>query len=267
MKRAAWLSDVHLNFLGAGQLATFLADLAANRPDAVLIGGDIAEAHDLLKFLALLDQQLPCPVYFVLGNHDYYFSSIGEVRQAVREYCRTAPEMVWLPDAGVVELTPKVALVGHDSWADGRLGDYFGSPVQLNDFRLIHDFAPGDKRQHLAVMQRLADEAVEHFRRYLPAALEQYEQVLVLTHVPPTRESCWHEGQTSSDHWLPFFSAAAVGAELLETAKKYPDREITVLCGHTHSEGEAKVANNLRVLTAAAQYGKPQVQLVLDLDS
>lgn len=265
MMRAAWLSDVHLNFLGTSQLLGFLAELAASHPDAVLLGGDIGEAHDLLQFLGLLHERLPCPVYLVLGNHDYYFGSIDQVRARVRQFCSATSEVVWLSEAGVIELTPRVGLVGHDSWADGRLGDFFGSPVLLNDFRLIHDFVPGDKRQHLEVMHRLAAEAVEHFRRELPKALEKYEEVIVLTHVPPLREACWYQGQISNDHWLPFFACAAVGEVLIQLCRQFPHRQVTVLCGHTHSPGETRPLENLLVLTAAAEYGQPRLQRVFEL--
>ena len=38
---------------------------------------------------------------------------------------------------------------------------------------------------------------------------------------------------------------------------------MTVLCGHTHSPGEAQVLPNLLVLTGGAEYGRPEVQRVL----
>ena len=41
---------------------------------------------------------------------------------------------------------------------------------------------------------------------------------------------------------------------------------MTVLCGHTHSAGEAQVLPNLRVLTGGAEYGRPELQRVLAVD-
>ncbi len=46
----------------------------------------------------------------------------------------------------------------------------------------------------------------------------------------------------------------------------HPDREMTVLCGHTHGEGEAQILPNLKVLTGGAEYGKPKVQRVLAVE-
>ena len=41
--------------------------------------------------------------------------------------------------------------------------------------------------------------------------------------------------------------------------------QMLVLCGHTHGGGEFQVRENLRVLTGAAEYGKPRVEWVLDM--
>ena len=35
---------------------------------------------------------------------------------------------------------------------------------------------------------------------------------------------------------------------------------MTVLCGHTHSAGIAKILPNLEVRTGAAEYGRPELQ-------
>ena len=50
------------------------------------------------------------------------------------------PKLHWMPDAGVVPFTESACLIGHDGWGDGRLGNYHGSDVMLNDFGLIDEF-------------------------------------------------------------------------------------------------------------------------------
>src|SRR5579872_847526 len=83
LKRVVWLTDLHLNFLKLRQTEEFLARVNAERPDAVLIGGDIAEAPSVAGCLETIAARLTCPIYFVLGNHDFYFGSIERVRQTV----------------------------------------------------------------------------------------------------------------------------------------------------------------------------------------
>ena len=188
------------------------------------------------------------------------------MRREVAQLCHELPRLVYLTDRDVVELTPAVGLVGHDGWSDGRAGDYWRSEVFLNDYLLIEELAePLSKEERLQRLNRLGDEAAEHIRRVLPAALERYSEVLVLTHVPPFREACWHEGKISDDDWAPHFTCAAMGEVLRQIAQAYPHRQITVLCGHTHSPGEARIANNLLVLTGRAEYGRPEIQRVFEL--
>jgi 3',5'-cyclic-AMP phosphodiesterase len=263
MKRLAWLTDVHLNFVTprhVDDLCRAVRDLGA---DAVLLGGDIAEAPDVREHLERLDARLGLPIHFVLGNHDFYGGSITSVRSEIAALYARITRLCWLPQAGVVELTPATGLVGHDGWADGRFGDYARSGVLLNDYRLIEEFAGLDKQGRLARLRALGDEAAAHFRAVLPEALGRFPHVLVLTHVPPFREACWHRGRISDDDWLPHFSCRAVGEVLAEAMAAHPPSEMTALCGHTHSPGEAIILPNLRVLTGGAEYGRPEIQRVL----
>jgi hypothetical protein len=178
--------------------------------------------------------------------------------------------LVYLSKAGVVELTPSTALVGHDGWADARLGDFDGSDVILNDFLLIDELRCWtdphtlDKPALRQALQVLGDEAATCLRRVLPAAAEKYPHVMVATHVPPFREATWYQGRPSADDYLPFFACKAVGDVLLETAGAYPQSNLLVLCGHTHGGGEVQVLENLRVLTGPAEYGRPEIQRIID---
>src|SRR6202034_3532252 len=81
MKTLAWLTDPHLNFLGHEAIDSFCASLAEQAADAFLITGDIGEAPNVAVYLNILDNHLARPLYFVLGNHDFYRGSIGSVRE------------------------------------------------------------------------------------------------------------------------------------------------------------------------------------------
>ncbi len=264
--KLAWLTDIHLNFLRQSALDVFLSSLADNDADAFLIGGDIGEAPDIASYLNAIDNALQRPTYFVLGNHDFYRGSIARVRKTVQQLCAVCPNLYWLPDAGLVPLTDETCLIGHDGWGDGRLGDYHGSDVMLNDWELIEEFDGFEEERaaRLAKLNALGDEAAAHFRKVLPNALKRFRHVVVLTHVPPFRESCWHEGKISNDNWLPHFTCKAVGDALVK-AMTPSDRKMTVLCGHTHGGGEVQILPNLQVLTGGARYGAPVVQRVLEM--
>jgi 3',5'-cyclic AMP phosphodiesterase CpdA len=57
-------------------LAALVRDIHEARPDAVLVGGDIGEADSFAGFLGRLAELLDVPLFFVLGNHDYYRGSM-----------------------------------------------------------------------------------------------------------------------------------------------------------------------------------------------
>ena len=278
--RVAWATDIHLDFLSDPQVLAFAAMLGESKPDAVVLSGDLSHAELLEHHLRLLAQGIACPIYFVLGNHDYYGSSIAAVRQAVTELGARRARLRWLPNCGVVALSEQTALVGLDGWADARLGDPEHTPVLLNDFIHIEDLlatldprvraVPAllrttDRSRLHAKLRALGDEEAARCEALLAPALASHPHVVVVTHVPPFAESCWHEGRLSDAHWLPYFSCAAVGAVLRSLARAHPQRTLTVLCGHTHGVGEAQIEPNLRVLTGGAVYRQPQLQQLLEL--
>jgi predicted phosphohydrolase len=265
VRRLAWATDIHLNFLSARGVDVFCEALAREEPDAVVITGDIAEAPTLSSLLEAVAARLKTPIYFVLGNHDFYRGSIPRVREEVAELSRRSPWLAWLPAAGVVSLGSDTALVGVDGWADGRFGDYVRSPVMLNDYVLIAELAGLSRAARLDRLHQLGDAEAARLRGLLAEALASHRRVIVATHVPPFKEACWHEGRVSNDDWLPHFSSRAVGEALREAALDHPDRILRVLCGHTHGEGSARILPNLKVITGGAEYGEPRVQGVMEL--
>ena len=275
MAKIAWLNDIHLDWFSESDRMTFFEEIASTDSEAVLIGGDISLAADFADCLEHMAAAVRRHVFFVLGNHDYYGGSIDEVRHLARRISESSEHLHWLPAAGVVELTDATGLLGHGGWADARCGDFEGSDVVLNDYVIIKDLAcpddllaPGDlidKARLRPILHRLGDEAAEHFSTLLPDALERFEHLIVLMHVPPFRQACWYDGRISTDDWLPHMTCKAVGEVLQAAMSDRTDRTMTVLCGHTHGQGEVDILPNLRVLTGKAVYGHPGIQRVLNV--
>lgn len=260
MPRYAWMTDVHLNFIDEAQLSALIAEVTAAGVEGLLLGGDIAEAPTIERYLRQLAAELPLPVYFVLGNHDYYKGSIKAVRKTMRALDAEVDNLHWLPACGAVELTPQTALVGHGGWGDGRLGDFLGSTVMLNDYVYIDELAGIDLHERLARLNALGDEAAAHIREVLPAAAARYQHIVFLTHVPPFREACVYDGKISDDNWMPHFSCKVAGGALRGVMTEHPACSLTVLCGHTHGSGSAQILPNLTTRTGAAAYGRPEIQ-------
>ena len=137
--KVAWLTDIHLNFLKNDQIDDFLQLLSAKSVDSFLVTGDIGEADSIVKYLKLAASILKQPIYFVLGNHDYYEGSIKETRLMVADLVKDSDNLFWLNAVDHVSISTDTVLIGHDAWADGRFGDFYLSPVELNDFYLIDE--------------------------------------------------------------------------------------------------------------------------------
>ena len=257
--KVLWLTDVHLDFPDANGLERFYRKLEKATADAILISGDIGQAPTVIEFLRQIQIAAQCPVYFVFGNHDYYYGSIASVRaQAARVF--TSGPIKYASLAGIIPLTQTVCCVGHDGWGDSRNGNFLGSNVLLNDFELISELAGLPKLSLQKKLMQLGDEATMHLRTVLPDALAAFQHVILLTHVPPFPESAWWQGKPSGSDFLPFFSCKAMGDVLMEFIQKYPKKQMTVLCGHTHGSGIARILPNLIVYTGSARYGYPKIQ-------
>ena len=264
---AAWATDVHLNFLDKRGRLAFARDLVREGPAAIVLTGDISEADTLAAHLRQIADVARRPVYFVLGNHDFYRGSIDRVRRVARTLSANSTAIRWLPAAGVVPLGERACLIGVDGWGDGRLGNAGTTDVLLNDFFCIEELRHLRRPELIERVRALGNESAALARRLLDEALEHHERILFATHVPPFREACWHEGRVSDDNWLPWFTCAAVGDALREKLAEHPDRTCTVLCGHTHGAGVVDILPNLRVYTGAAEYRRPRVAAEIHLDT
>lgn len=263
--RLGWLTDIHLNYLDDSQCDSFLKTVSESSLDAILIGGDIAEGDSIESYLRIVADRVSCPVYFVLGNHDFYFSSFAKIKELTRALCLEIPKLHWLGMGEVVSLSDETALIGVDGWADGRDGDYTGSEVLMNDYFLISELADLDKDARLAVLNAQGDAAAAEAHVRLTHALSSHRRVILLTHAPPFREACQYLGQISADAYLPHLSCRAVGDVLREIMRGNPEKHLQILCGHTHSECTTCPAPNIMVKTGGAEYGGPVVQEVISI--
>jgi predicted MPP superfamily phosphohydrolase len=265
-KRLLWLTDLHLNKVSPLEIDELLEEMAVYPCEAIVITGDISDGYYFLDFLEKTHETLfHKPIYFVLGNHDYYHSSIEDTRKLATKISEKISSIHYLTTSPILELTPHTAIIGHDSWADGRHGDFFSSTVKLRDFYAIEDFIGLKPEQRKELMHKLGDEAAAFIKKQLTEALENYSKVILLTHIPPFVEACCYRGIPADENWGPFFLCQAVGDVLLEVMDKNPDSELLVLCGHTHHQAQVEKRPNILVLTGEVSIGEPSVQQVIPI--
>lgn len=263
VRRLIWLTDLHLDAQDKAQYLLFFELIAAQEPDCILIGGDISNGLASLNHLMNLNKLINKQFYFVLGNHDFYYGSIAKTRREARHLTKSYPEIHYLTQDGIIPLSPKTALIGHDGWADARAGDFLKSDVMLNDYYLIEELKRLNQEERMWKLREMGSEAADFLKKQLQKALKIYDRVVLLTHVPPFREACHYEGKPSDDNWAPHFVCVAVGEALHEVMHKHPDKQLLVLCGHCHTASDCHILPNLRVVTGQSELGLPDIQGII----
>lgn len=268
--KLVWLTDIHLNFLEIEDRMDFYQKIIDTSGDKILISGDIAEAPSVSNLLKEMTRIINKPIYFVLGNHDYYKGTVAAVRQEMIDLTKHETLVHWLPISDLQDLGNQTILLGEDCWADGRYGDYTNSHVVLRDCRMIHDLVQSNvlgKYALLSKMQEFADQDAQHLKNNLIHAINNHhpKKVIIVTHIPPFKEACLYEGKISNDDFLPFFSSKITGDILTQIAQKNKDVEFLVLCGHTHSAAYYQPYANLIIKAGAAEYRKPEIQEIITL--
>lgn len=272
MAKYAWCTDIHLDHIDRDDaLVAFAESLIKTEPPGIFITGDISVAPRLVYHLSVIERVAQRPIYYVLGNHDYYNGEIEPVRKSMRELTNMSQYLKYMPLSPYIAVSQNTALVGHDGWYDAYNGDGAKSRFLMNDWCMIKDFIQNsgghqymrmmgnvkDRDLLISQFRRLAHEGVTHVQNGIKAAARFHKNVIVLTHYPPFAESHIFEGRVGDSEAQPWFTSKMMGDMLMDASKAYPGVNFTVLAGHTHGKYDGKPAPNLQVHVGGADYGRP----------
>ena|SRR3990167_3330999 len=277
MKKLTWCSDIHLDHLGDNEkkLIEFGESLVRDEPTAVLITGDISVASKLVYHLSALERIVSRPLFFLLGNHDFYGSSIMNVRKEMGELVNVSQHLRYLTTMSSVFLSKKTALVGADCFYDGFFGDWRTSTFELNDWRFIAELAPWgrkrssppDKGKIVEIVRKIANEDVHKIADGIRNAVKTgHTNIIVASHVPPFEEAHVHMGKRGDSSAMPWFTCKQLGDCLMNAASTYKDVSFVSLSGHTHGRAEVQMRDNLLVRVASADYGRPELAASLVIE-
>ncbi|HXF29170.1 MAG TPA: metallophosphoesterase [Chlamydiales bacterium] len=262
MTQILWMSDLHFDSAEEEVRKKFFHALHKINCDVTLISGDIADGPKSLKYLKALREHIKGPIYFILGNHDFYGLAIDIHKKRAQEFAAAEANLYYLTTLPFVSLNETTALVGHDGWADAGEGTFLLSTVCLRDYFEIVDLKGRAPKELEEKLHELGKEAALQAEQEMRAALEKHQKVIFLTHAPPFREACLFEGNITNDDWAPHFVDKAMGQMLRCVMEQHPDKSCLVLSGHTHHEAERQILPNLAVRVAHAEYGDPRYQLL-----
>ena len=196
--------------------------------------------------LYLLATCVRCPIYFVLGNHDYWTSSIDKIHDKIRKLCKQFPHLIWLSQSDVIPLNNEVAIIGDEGWFDGRNGntDYLKLTV---DQYMIEDFRKYKTiDEKLECWRNMALKSSFNIEAKLHKALELgYKTVYILTHFPPWIEATRDRGTILEKFWLPYNTNIKLGQTIENIMCKRLQSKVIVLCGHTHCDSTIHVSANV----------------------
>jgi 3',5'-cyclic-AMP phosphodiesterase len=251
-KELVWLSDVHADSL-RGDFSAEVDQLRRENPEGILITGDISNAERLDEHLAVIST-LGCPIFFVLGNHDYWNGSFAGVTALVRSACSKKTNLVFLDESGLLQLGGGTALIGGQGWGDGQAGLGEKSPVTSRDRQLIQEFADKPREKYFEMLREMGRASAVCFSQMAVPALEDSQHLILATHVPPFAASAFREPE-----YLPYYVNAALGEEILRIARQFPGKRVSVYCGHTHRNCIYQPLPNVTVHVAEATNGIFQI--------
>lgn len=264
--KLAWCTDLHLDAAKPEQQAKLIHEIIAEKPDALLVGGDIVNGYRSLHVVEGIQDYINRPLYYVLGNHDFYHGSIAEIRTVASRHDGNGSTPYYLTGAEPKTLAEGVVLIGHDGWADASEGDFLNSTIELNDYRLIQELKNISPEERMRRLQGLGSEAAQAVKVKLCRALKKASHVILLTHTPPFREACRYPGKEQADEvWLPHFVCKAMGAVIMKLMQENEEKKLLILCGHSHAPCDFEPAPNIRCITGGSTLGKPEIRGVITL--
>ena len=261
-----WLTDLHLDRASEEKQREFFGRLRQENADAAVITGDISDARRLPDHLKELAQTFETrPVYFVLGNHDFFGSSFADVDRAVSAVCEEQRNMRHLGHGEIIPLADGSALVGHRGWADGRAGWGSRTEIPNPDKKHIADLSGLPEQDMFDKLAELGKESANYFRDVLPYALQCYGHIWVATHVPPFTWAAFYKRKPCGRTHQPHYVNVSAGCAIRGIAKSFPKCRLSVLCGHTHSLARVMISENVEVMAGEAKPGWPQMQKVFEV--
>lgn len=180
------LSDLHLETWDRVPLRM---DLAASRPDVIVLAGDI---HAGTAAVAWAEQTFPnLPVLYIPGNHEAYCGRIDDVEARLAHACDRSATVIWLQERTCIlggvrflgcTLWTDFALFGDES-RDERMAD----AARRSDYRLIRLTREGGRTLQPADTL----ETHRRQRKWLEAALATPFDgpTAVVTHMAPSLRS------------------------------------------------------------------------------
>lgn len=263
-KKYIWLTDIHLNFLKDEKIIEFFLNLKFKQADGIFLTGDISNGLYITKHLAWLQKITDLPIYFVLGNHDFYKSSFTDVEYRVSSLVKNTSNLHYLTISEPIALNDTTAIIGHDGWYDAGWHEPMTPLVFLADWYFIEDFkfTFSNKRRMILIRDR-ALQAAERLEQNLKKAFQTYDTIYLLTHFPPWPPMGFG---LRNRFWRPYNSSKIVADYIIRSMPLDKNKKLIVLSGHTHEHRYTKISENIELRVGEAELKNPSISNIIVID-
>lgn len=212
--QAAYFSDLHLDVKDSSIFKKIESFVKKNDLKTAFVTGDISNGIQITSHLKQLSKIIP-QIYFILGNHCYYFSSIWRVEDQIQNLTPVYSNLHWLTGLPPIELNADTALIGSEGWTASKSGLERLSLESL----IVEEF----KDLKFEEFQLFKNTILEY---KLKQASKKYKNVICLTHFPPI----WNT-QNLFDFYFKRYNVNSGLKHILDQQ----DLNIKVYSGHTHN--------------------------------
>ena len=208
-------SDLHFEFQKDGGKS--LVNSLNKDVDGIIIAGDLTTERDIISSLRMICSEYK-NVYYVVGNHEFYYSDLGRVENALYKAKSLFNNLFWLENSNVI--INNVKIIGCTLWFEPR-ADNFQYEFAMNDFSIIDGFSSWvyeKNRKSLEYLQENVD-----------------NNSIVITHHLPSNQ-CIDKMYKNSE-LNRFFVSPAAEKIIIEKSPKY------WVFGHTHTPYSNSIGN------------------------
>ena len=209
------LSDLHLEFHGKKWRA-FVESLDPRGVDVLVVAGDLCTLPMLRHVIASLCTRY-AEVVYVLGNHEYYDFSPGDVDSSLTSIRDARPNFHWLQNE-VVEIAG-IRIAGTSLWFRDQPSN-LAHEHAMNEFALIRGFKPWVYEENARALEFLELKA-------------RHADVVVTHHLPSERSVA------------PYFEGDPLNRFFLCSVDDLIQRAAPALWvhGHTHASIDTQVGS------------------------
>ncbi|GGI89055.1 metallophosphoesterase family protein [Legionella impletisoli] len=247
--RTLWLTDLHVNRLDEEHYTDLFNRIQASEADGIWITGDIGDPPLNWIFLEDLFCKFTKPIYFVLGNHDYYGLKVDEARQKARNLSYAYPNAHYLTsEAGFV--FKEYFITGIGCW--GNTGNI---PLRENtwDSDAIYDLLRLNLEQLKTKVNQLGEQDASILLQKCAAGITKTIKTLVIfTHVPPIEAMQGRNPVRALEENRTVYYSFALSNALKQLLETYPEIDIRVYSGHLHQAQAYQITDRLHGHVAEA---------------